>query len=394
MRSPPAAPQRRPGFGRALVELHYQLRTEGDTALRSAAAVFLGTLVGCMPLYGLHLALCTGLAKLLGVSRLKAYLASHINNPLTAPFLLALEFGLGRWLYTGHGPGPLREAFRGTTVMEVGRELLTGSLLVGLSAGLLLALGSLVIRRRRRSAPAWERVCAETARRYLEAGVLHWEFVRGKLRYDPLYRDVLTSGVLPGDGVLRDLGCGRGILLALIQVSAESYARGEWLCEGSPPPHNLVLSGVERHTGLASIARKATGDRARIDVEDLERLTVAPAQVILLLDVLHYLAASDQESLIRRASAALAPGGVMLIREPDAGRPVRFLVTRLSERLCSVLRREAGRRLHYRTAAAWCALLSTQGLVAKAKTSWGSTPFANVLIRCERPLAQPPRPAP
>jgi len=377
--------KRRRGFGRALAELHYQLRTEGDTAPRSAAAVFLGTLVGCIPVYGLHLALCTGLAKLLGLSRIKTYLAAHINNPLTAPLLLPLELGAGRWLFTGRWPVPLRDAFRDTTVVEVGWELLVGSLLVGLAAGLLVASCSLVIRGRRRSVPAWERVCAETAHRYLAAGIWHWEFVRGKLRHDPLYRDVLASGALPGDGILRDLGCGRGILLALIQASAASHARGEWPSEWSPPPRNLALEGVERRGGLASIARQATGEDARIVVADLERVDVEPARAILLLDVLHYLSAAEQERLLRRASAALEPGGVMLVREPDAARPVRFFVTRFGERLCSVLRREGFRHLHYRSAAAWCALLEAQGLVVDTRESWRRTPFANVLIRCRRP---------
>jgi hypothetical protein len=33
-------------------------------------------------------------------------------------------------------------------------------------------------------------------------------FVRGKLRYDPVYFALLTQGLLPAKGSLLDLGCG------------------------------------------------------------------------------------------------------------------------------------------------------------------------------------------
>src|SRR5262245_29953773 len=87
-------PGARRRLGRALAEMHYQLRTEADTPARTAGAVFIGTLIGCLPVYGAQLVLCFGLARILGLSRVKAYLAAHVNNPLTAPFLLALEFGV------------------------------------------------------------------------------------------------------------------------------------------------------------------------------------------------------------------------------------------------------------------------------------------------------------
>ena len=54
-----------------------------------------------------------------------------------------------------------------------------------------------------------------TSQRYMASGVFSWEFVRGKLRHDPLYYGVLRAGILPNQGQLVDLGCGRGIFLAL-----------------------------------------------------------------------------------------------------------------------------------------------------------------------------------
>src|SRR5262245_6494698 len=56
-------------LGRALAEMHYQLRTEADTPVRTAGSVFIGTLIGCLPVYGAQLVLCFGLARLLGLNR-------------------------------------------------------------------------------------------------------------------------------------------------------------------------------------------------------------------------------------------------------------------------------------------------------------------------------------
>jgi uncharacterized protein (DUF2062 family) len=370
--------------------MHCQLRTEADTPARTAGSILLGTFIGCLPVWGAHLVLCFGLARLLGLSRAKTYLAAHVNNPVTVPFLLGLEFGVGHVLFTGTWPAFDAALLRGMTLAGVGRDLLVGSVVVGAILGLVLGTFSLLISWRWRLAPLWEKLREETARRYVDAGVAHWEFVRAKLRHDPVYREIIAAGFLPGDGRLLDLGCGRGILLALFQASVDLHSRGEWDPEWCPPPHNLALEGVECRASHASVARTATQGGARIIVADLVGLTLSPAKAVTLLDVLHYLSADEQASLLRRAGEALEPGGVILIREPDTARSVRFLVTRVGERMSSMLRGEWRRPLHYRSTGAWCALLEQQGLVVETRPSWRGTPFANVLIRCRKPEARSP----
>jgi len=364
--------------------MHYQLRTEGDTPARTAGAVFFGVLIGCLPLYGVHFILCFGLAKVLGLSRMKTYLAAHVNNPLTAPFLLALQFGIGHFLLTGSWPKWGASLFDDLTLAKLGLELLVGSVVVGLVAGAVLAAVALVIYRRWRKAPAWVRLADDAARRYLESGVSHWEFVRAKLRHDPMYHQILGTGFLPDDGLLLDLGCGRGIVLSLLLTATERHDRGEWDLDGSTPPRNLALVGVEAREAHAAVAELATGGSARVTVADLTIWTLPPARAILMLDVLHYLSAAEQEDLLRRAAAALQPGGVILIREPDSGRRVRFLVTRLGERMTSVLRGHWRQRFHYRRTEAWLALLEREGLTVSSRPSSRGTPFSNLLIRCAK----------
>src|SRR2546430_14572232 len=71
------------------------LRTEGAGPLRETAAVALGVFIGCLPLYGLHLAICWIVGVLLGLNRLKMYFAAHVSNPFVAPGLVVAEVAGG-----------------------------------------------------------------------------------------------------------------------------------------------------------------------------------------------------------------------------------------------------------------------------------------------------------
>lgn len=379
---PPAAESRpaRRRAGRALAELHYRLRTEGDTPGRHAAAIGLGVFIGCLPLYGAHLALCFLLGRLLGLNRLNMYLAAHLNNPLTAPWLVLGELAVGHRLVLGHwptlGPGGLRSL----PVAELGGMLLAGALLLGAGLGAAGAAVAFTVGRGARGDPPWMRLAEATARRYFDCGAFHWEFARGKLRRDPLYREVLRRLEHGLTGRAVDLGCGRGLLLALLDT-----ARGDAAAAAAGGAEPLQLVGVECRPRLVAVARQALGDSARIEIGDLEAWEPQPAEHTFLLDVLHYLSAGGQERLLARLAAALPSGGRLLIREADASHRLRFLLTRLQERLCALARGHWRQRFRYRGAGEWTALLERAGLAVTVTPLWRGTPFANVLIEATKP---------
>jgi hypothetical protein len=96
--------------------------------------------------------------------------------------------------------------------------MLVGSLIVGLTLGGALAAIVYQFSSRHEERQMLRRRLVEAiARRYLDTGIFNWAFVRGKLWYDPLYLGLLKAGILPCGGRLLDLGCGRGILLAMLQ---------------------------------------------------------------------------------------------------------------------------------------------------------------------------------
>jgi len=202
-------------------------------------------------------------------------------------------------------------------------------------------------------------------RPYIGAGQYAWHFARGKLRHDPVFFSLLRRGLLPDRGSLLDLGCGQGVLLSLLKAAKDQYQAGLWPRGWPAPPLNLGLQGIELHADRVQAARRALGGGVQVDLGDLRDLDLQPCSVIVMLDVLFYLDKEEQERLIEKAAGALEPGGLLLLREADAGAGFAFRVTRWSERFAGALRGEFGRRLHYRSAVHWIAEL-VQGAVLSA----------------------------
>jgi SAM-dependent methyltransferase len=222
------------------------------------------------------------------------------------------------------------------------------------------------------------------ARPYSGAGPYTSRFARNKLRYDPVFFALLQRGCLPDRGRLIDLGCGRGLLLALLAAAREQFLRGLWPAGWPPPPMNLCLEGVEWNAKHATAAQRALGDRAQVRLLDICAAALPPCSAIALLDVMLYLSEERQVELLERARGALEQGGVLLLREADAGCGLAFRMTRWSERTLEALRGRPRSRLHYRSASQWTALLERLGLLVDVRPMSRGTPFANVLFYCRK----------
>jgi len=365
---------------KGLRDLLYKLRTEGTSPERLAAAVAVGVLIGCSPFYGLHLALCLLFARLLRLNPGLTYLAAHISLPGLWPFLVLAELETGRRL-RGESYLHIHVAdIRRIGLGQVGLDLLLGSAVIGIALAVVLGSLTLWAARRRELHPEIAALREETARRYLDTGMLNWEFVRGKLRYDPLYFTLLRRGFLPSNGLLLDLGCGRGIVFSLLLAAHEIETRGLYPKEWAPPPRGLTFHGIEGRPKTAGTAREALAGEAVIEIADLRTAELPDAKAVLLLDVLHYLPAADQEALLAKAAAALAGGGVLLLRDADAGAGWRFAATRLQERLSALARGHWRQRFHYRSAGEWRELMARLGLAVEVHPMGMGTPYANVLL--------------
>lgn len=390
------APRRGWKLKRKLRELLYQLRIEGGTPARQAAAVALGLFIGCTPLYGLHLPLCVVLARMLGVNRIKTYIAAHISTPVLMPFLLFFEVQTGKLVrhkpLLSLRPSQVPEHWRWDAAhlsfwhWKSWGDLLVGSVVLGAALAALCGLLTYVLLRRGQRPPAVEALIEATAHRYLDAGLIQCELVRGKLRHDPVYFALLRDGALPPRGRLLDLGCGRGITLALLAAAGDQSDRAAYP-EGWSPPPEVQLLGIDADPRRAAIARIGLQGRAAVEIGDALAAPLPPVDAILLIDVLHYLPPDDQQRLLSRVADALPPGGLLLVREADADAGLGFLSIRISERVTTLCRRDWRQwrqGFHYRSQTAWLRLLAARGLVAKVDPMGMGTPYANVLIAAVR----------
>ena len=217
-------------------------------------------------------------------------------------------------------------------------------------------------------------------RPHIAAGKYAWHFARGKLRHDPVYFSLLRRGLFPDHGSLLDLGCGQGILLSLLKAAKEQYQAGLWPRDWPAPPMNLGLQGIELRADRVQAARRALGGSVQVDLRDLRDLELRPCSVIVMLDVLLYLGEEEQQRLLEKAAGALEPGGLLLLREADAGAGFAFQVTRWSERMAGALRGQLAQQLHYRSAVHWIAELAGRNFAVSAEPMSEGTPFANVLF--------------
>lgn len=208
--------------------------------------------------------------------------------------------------------------------------------------------------------------------RYASAGRFDFHFVKGKLAGDPLYRGIAESGALPTQGRLVDVGCGRGILLALL---AEARAVSG---------HRLELHGIEPREAAASVARAALRGDATIVHAGAEDAPLPACSVVTILDVLHYLGEAEQDRLIDRAAQALEPGGVLILREADAAAGWPFVAVRVGERFAAIARGDLSQRFHWRSATAWRLRLERAGLEVSVRPMGAGTPFANLLFEGRR----------
>ena len=220
---------------------------------------------------------------------------------------------------------------------------------------------------------------------YRSSGKFALNFARGKLRHDPVFLAVLENGLIKNGMTVLDLGCGQGLLFALLRTAeshwpkATPYPRGSWPNDWPAPALRLDLHGIELRESEVVIARKALGSSASITSLDLSHSEIPRADVVTLFDVLHYLDADAQVSLIKRIAHAISPGGLLLVRDADAAAGWPYRVTYFAERIAAICRGHFYQRFHFRSRAEWNALFSENGFAIETLPMREGTPFANVL---------------
>lgn len=189
-----------------------------------------------------------------------------------------------------------------------------------------------------------------------------------KVRLDPVYAVAMRE--LEDAREVVDLGSGMGLMEALLA--------------GRGP--RTRIRGLEWDARKAAVARRLTAGLPNVMLETCDARTapLGTPDAILLVDLLHYFPRDEQAPWLGRCAAALAPGGLLFIRDLDASGPGRGAAA-LIERFAVAFGWNRAARVLPWAVAEMGAHLEGLGLRTEVR-ALGRGPFAgNALVLARKP---------
>lgn len=185
---------------------------------------------------------------------------------------------------------------------------------------------------------------------------------------------------VPEAGRILDLGCGHGVFSAYLALQSE---RREVL--GIDLAQDKILAA---RAAAAAAERKGRAHLA-FALADAEALPAGPWDAIVVLDVLYLLEPRRQQSLLELCAGALAPGGVLLVKEVADSPRWKATWNRMQETLSvRVLRITRGSRLCFLPPAQHAAWLAAAGLeIAELPLDEGFLHPHHLIVAVKRPTA-------
>jgi hypothetical protein len=189
----------------------------------------------------------------------------------------------------------------------------------------------------------------------------HW-----KMRLDPVYALVIAE--LPLEGELVDLGTGIGLLPMMLGLTRPL----------------LHIRGVEWDRRKAKLAQNLLRGLPRASVEeaDARAYSIGSASAITMLDILHYSPFAQAQRWLAMCAAALAPGGVLLIRDLE---PSPWAIAVWMERIWVHSRWNRGGGVHPRPSSELAEELTGYGLTVVTRRAGFGLFRANTLTTARRP---------
>jgi SAM-dependent methyltransferase len=227
---------------------------------------------------------------------------------------------------------------------------------------------------------SWSALIDTASAPYRRAGYFAWRFARGKLGMDPVFRYLLSQGLIRPQARVLDIGCGQGLLTSLLKATHHLQQEGRWPSHWGHAPSAVQVTGIEMMPRDVARARASLGDAAEFVCGDMRHTPFPQADTVVILDVLHYVTVPEQNEVLARVRKALSPGGVLLLRVGDAASRRGFLISQGVDALVTWVRGHRVLPQFGRTLAEWRAQLESLGFEVSSQPMSQGTPFANVLL--------------
>ena len=126
--------------------------------------------------------------------------------------------------------------------------------------------------------------------------------------------------------------------------------------------------------------RKALPPEASLELGDIRSARLGKNDVVVILDVLHYMDMDNQKIVLRKVRESLSPGGTLILRIGDASAGLPFKISKWVDQFVLLMRGHGWVTLFCRSAAQWSDVLRGIGFESTSMKMSAGTPFANVLL--------------
>jgi SAM-dependent methyltransferase len=227
----------------------------------------------------------------------------------------------------------------------------------------------------------WQSLVAAASEGYRAADAHAHRFARAKLRGDRVFRHVLAHGLIAPGATVLDLGCGQGLLAAVLRAADDAGRAGRWPEEWAPPPTGARVIGIDPLPLDIDRARTALGGAATFVLGDMRTADLPACDTAVFFDTLHYIAHDEQSGVLARVRAALRPGGSVLMRVGDYDAGWRFRLGLRIDQATAFLHGNGMPQVCGRPRAGWTAELERLGFAVSVQQMNGRPPFANLFIQ-------------
>ncbi len=234
---------------------------------------------------------------------------------------------------------------------------------------------------------SFKTIVNHAAEPYRQSGKFAWHFAKGKLGGDPAFAGMLRLGMIPNSARVLDLGCGQGLLAACLWAAEQQQRTGHWFSGWTAAPVGVHVHGIELMPSDVDRARAALvsiADRASFECANICDAVFPASDVVVILDVLHYIDFTQQEDVLKRIFTALTPQGKLLLRVGDAAGGLPFHISNWVDHVVTFIRGHRLPRLYCRSVADWKIALEKIGFAVEPMAMNAGTPFANILLVCEK----------